>query len=279
MLKKSVIPFFFFSVTLIALSLMGAPLTEEEKPLPSRYLADLNWMQVRDIVPSKIDTVILSVGTLEAHGVTCNGTDFVVPDRLAEMVAPRVNALIAPHITYGVTKSLTPYPGGIAISEDTFEQYVKEIIYGLADIGFRNIIIINGHGPNRGPCDRAMYELMMEKKVRGMVIDWWSYTDDITKEVFKQDGGHAGINENAAVLAVDPKLVYPELYSPDKVTATPNDPSYSAFPSPSSILLYTPGEGYPEFNLQRAREYLNKVADKLVKLIRETIAKWDKAGL
>ncbi|MCD6451685.1 MAG: creatininase family protein [Acidobacteria bacterium] len=277
MWKKGII--FSLIFTFLALNLVGGVLPKKEETIPSRYLADLNWIQVGKMVPSKINTVLLVAGTLEAHGVTCNGADFIVPDKLAEMIAPRINALIAPHITYGVTRTLTPYPGGIAISEKTFEQYVKEILYGLADIGFKNIIIINGHGPNRGPCDRAMYEVAMKRKVRGMVIDWWSYTADITKEVFNQDGGHAGINENAAVMAVNPKLVYPELYSPDKVTATPIDPSYSAYPSPSSILLYTPGEGYPEFNLERARKYLSKVADKLTKLIKETIAKWDKAGL
>jgi creatinine amidohydrolase len=42
---------------------------------PSRDLADLNWMEFRELVPAKIQTVLLPTGTLEAHGLITNRAD------------------------------------------------------------------------------------------------------------------------------------------------------------------------------------------------------------
>ena len=51
------------------------------------YWDRLNWQEYRDLVPKKIDTVILPVGTIEAHGVTNLATDVVIPLKIAEEIA------------------------------------------------------------------------------------------------------------------------------------------------------------------------------------------------
>ena len=260
----------------VSLIFAGTGLVLGDKEVPHRKLEDYNWMEFKKTVPSKVDTVLLVTGTLEAHGVGNNGADFTVPYHLCQLIGEEVNAIIAPYIPYGRTVSLAPYPGGFGISEEVFKGYVKEVLEGLATIGFKNIIIINGHGPNRQPVDEAATEIALARKVRCLTIDWWSYTADITMEVFGEDGGHAGVNENAAMLAVDPSLIHKEFYS--EKLAFPLDPSYTAIPSPSSILLYKAGEGYPNFDLDQAKLYMNKVAEKLAKLIKDTIRRWDEAG-
>ena len=62
----------------------------------TREMNDLNWMEVRELVPTKIPTVLLPTGALEAHGVANNGADNTAPLAIAHAMAPRVNALIAP---------------------------------------------------------------------------------------------------------------------------------------------------------------------------------------
>jgi creatinine amidohydrolase len=52
------------------------PATPAAAPPSSRELERLNWMEVRALVPARIDTVLLPLGTLEPHGVTANGADF-----------------------------------------------------------------------------------------------------------------------------------------------------------------------------------------------------------
>ena len=71
----------------------------------------------------------------------------------------------------------------------------------------------------------------------------------MTLEVFGEDGGHAGENENAFMLAIDPALVHKGRYTgPEMTTANPAAGTWSAYPSPSSIGLYKEGQGFPKFD-------------------------------
>jgi creatinine amidohydrolase len=87
----------------------------------TRLLDELNWKEFRQLVPANIKTAILTVGTLEAHGFINNGADNTVPVAIANAIAPDVNALIAPHIPYGITDILAPYPGSCTSPKDRFE--------------------------------------------------------------------------------------------------------------------------------------------------------------
>ena len=49
------------------------------------------WQQVRDIVPSQIDTAVLPIGTIEAHGAACLGTDVFIPEDISEYVCEKFN--------------------------------------------------------------------------------------------------------------------------------------------------------------------------------------------
>ena len=270
-----------FVLGLIALQIVvitGLVIAQTEEPR-FRRMDYYSWKEFAAVVPESVNTVILPVGTQEAHGVVANGADALVPERLAEMVAPEANCLIAPTIHYGLTTSLAAYPGGFAISRDTFKQYCKETVAGLATCGFKNIIIFNGHGPNRAPLNEVAAEVSMKKGVRILVVDWWSYCADITQEIWGPDenGGHAGLNENAAVQAVNPEFARPDLYN--KEMAVTNNAAYTAYPNAGTILLYADGKGYPDFDQAKADLYLKRIAEELTKLIVETRTKWDNAAV
>src|ERR1041384_2613851 len=115
-------------------------------PLPTRDLSDVNWMDFKAAVPAKCDTVLLPTGTLEPHGVINNGADITAPVAMARVLAPRVNAMIAPVVPYGITGSMEAYPGAFQITEAAYRPYVKQVMQGLAKNGFKNIIILNSHG-------------------------------------------------------------------------------------------------------------------------------------
>ena len=240
----------------------------------------VNWMEFRELVPSKIHTVLLPTGTLEPHGVVNNGADITAPRAMAKDLAPRVNAMIAPAVPYGITGSMEAYPGAFQITEAAYRPFMKQVLEGLAKNGFKNIIILNGHGgPQTAVLNAVAAEVATEQRVRTLVINWWSFASDVTKQVFGEDGGHAGWNETAYVQAVDRTLVHPERYKDDLATAYPAAGTWSAVPFPSSIGLYQPGQGYPRFDQAKADEYFKKVNDKVAALVSDTIRKWDAAGL
>ena len=71
-----------------------------------REMERINWMEFKELVPSKIRTVLLPTGTLEPHGVVNNGADITAPVAMAKTLAPRINAMIAPVVPYGITGSM-----------------------------------------------------------------------------------------------------------------------------------------------------------------------------
>lgn len=254
--------------------------TRGQDIVSTREMCDINWMEFRTAVPSKINTVILPTGTLEPHGVINNGADITAPVAIARKIAREVNAMIAPVVPYGMTGSMDAYPGAFSISEAAYRAYVRDILAGLAKNGFRNVIIVNGHGgPQTAVLTQVAAEVGQERRVRTLVVNWWSYASDVTLEVFGEDGGHAGWNETAFIQAIEPKLVHPERYSKEMVTPNPAPGAYSAYPSPSSITLYKEGQGYPRFDQAKADEYFKKVTAKVARLIVDTRRKWDLAGL
>lgn len=246
----------------------------------SREMEELNWAEFAELVPAKIRTVLLPTGTLEAHGVIHNGADNTAPVDIARAMAPRLNALIAPLIPYGVTGSLDGYPGTFQISEAAYRPFVSDVLRGLARNGFRNIIVVNGHGgPQTAILNELAEQASREHRVRVMVVNWWAACADQTLRVFGQDGGHAGWNETAFTQAVRPSLVRQERYSRELEIPRPAAGSWAAFPFPAPVILYQAGQGSVRFDEAKAKEYFQAVVDCMTKLAGGTIERWDRMNL
>jgi len=173
-------------------------------------LSDLSWEAFRDRVPSTTDAVMVPVGTLEAHGAMPLGTDNLIPAGLAQELAPRIGALVAPPVSYGVTNTLLPYPGSTTVSPATFQAYLFEAAAGLVDAGFRRVVLLNGHGGQSGEVGAVVRRLWAEKRAYSVAIEWWGLATDISREVYGEVvTGHAGVEETAMVLALAPDLVNP----------------------------------------------------------------------
>ncbi len=266
-------------VLMIAAAFSLAAQTAGPKPPTTREMNLLCWQEFGELVPARISTVLVPFGSLEAHGVIPNGTDNLAPEAMARAVAERVDALIAPTLNYGMTASLKGYPGTISLAEDVYAPFAEAVLRNLAEQKFRNIIVLNGHGGNTAALNAAAVRVSNAWRVRILVINWWTLADDITKSVFKQNGGHAGNNETAYVQTIVPAHIHPERYKAEMASPNPPAGSFMTVPSASSIGLYEKGQGYPTFDPAQAKEYFQKVNDRVAELIQDTIRKWDLAGL
>ena len=237
------------------------------------------WQEFGELVPARIRTVLVPFGSLEPHGVIPNGTDNLAPEAMARDIAARVDALIAPTLNYGMTDAMKAFPGAVSIPSEAYAPFAEAILDNLAANGFKNIIVLNGHGGNTAVLNAAATRVANACRVRVLVVNWWTLADDITKAVFKQNGGHAGNNETAYIQAFLPDSVHPERYKPEM--ASPNAPAGASYAAPvaSTILLYEKGQGYPTFDAAQAREYFRKVNDRVAELVLDTIKKWDLAGV
>ncbi|MFQ6007470.1 MAG: creatininase family protein [Candidatus Zixiibacteriota bacterium] len=242
-----------------------------------RLLHRLSWLKVKKLVPSSINTIILPVGTIEAHGSACLATDCLIPEAISLGIAERLNALVAPTVNYGVTKSLYRYSGGSTIKPDTFGSYVRDILDSFADSGFRNVFVMNGHGGNNAVLKDTAFEFHQQRKTNIAVIHWWELCHELTVEFFGHAGGHAGTDEAAMVQAIDSDLFDKEAYDPE--LAYRFRPGADVYPIPGTILLYKEGEGYPEFDIEKAKRYREKVIATIGDFAEMVLTRWRKFEL
>lgn len=237
---------------------------------------DLSWEQFRDRVPSACDLAIVPVGTVEAHGAIPLGTDTIIPEALAEALAPQLNALIAPSIAYGVTNSLLPYPGSTTVSSATFAAYLFEAAAGLVDAGFRRIVLLNGHGGQSSEVGSVVARLWNEKRAYACAVEWWGFAKEPSANVYPGVvSGHAGVEETAMIVAIAPELV-------DGARATTvrrfaRHPGLRTRPFPASIILdekETAGEGAPVLDPAKAKAFYESVVTAIESGLKEVFAGW-----
>ena len=239
-----------------------------------RLIERLNHKEFKKLVPSEIETVILPVGTIEAHGPIPLGTDSIIPTNLAAEIAEKINALVAPAVNYGVTHSLLPYPGSLTINEDTYQAYIQDILLSLARNGFCSAVILNGHGGNTCYIRNAQIEVWKATGLRSILIDWWDLVTDVTEKVYGVLGGHAGVEETAMIMAIDKSLADPKLFDKDEVYVIRNG-AY-LYPNGGTILLSKENEGLPEYNYDEAKVYWDKVKEEIVNFLAPVLNKWRK---
>jgi creatinine amidohydrolase len=238
-----------------------------------RRLEDMNWMEFQELVPKRIKTVLLPIGTIEAHGVTNLGTDVSIPLYICERIADDIKAIIAPPVYYGITRSLYDYPGSLTVSSSTFESYATEILISLAEKGFSRIIVMNGHGGHFDELKNAAMQVHRQNKVKVAVIHWWVLCEELTEKFFGEAGGHAALDENAAILAIDEKLVKQEKYKKGMVFLQKN--GLYTLPCPGPIVIYKENQGYPEFDQKKAKAYMEKVTSKIKDEILDLYKRWE----
>jgi creatinine amidohydrolase len=239
-----------------------------------REFQRLTWVDIDRLVPEIIDTVILPVGTIEAHGAIALGTDNIIPESMANFLADKIDALVAPTVNYGITKSLYGYPGSLTISPPIFRDYVKEILKSFHHTGFRKIIVINGHGGNNDALKEAAFWLHTEYQVKIAIIHWWELCADLTEEFYGEQGGHAGLNEAAMVQAVDDSLVNKELHSDDMAYSFKK--GADIYPIPGTILLYRENEGMPDYDSDKAVQFQSLVFKEIEKFVKLILDRWAK---
>jgi creatinine amidohydrolase len=237
---------------------------------------DLTWEQFRDRVPAQCDLAIVPVGTIEAHGAIPLGTDTIIPEALAASLAPKLGALIAPPVAYGVTNSLLPYPGSTTVSSATFTAYLFEATAGLVDAGFRRIVLLNGHGGQTSEVADVVARLWNEKKAYAVAVEWWGFAEELSASIYPGTvPGHAGVEETAMIVAIAPHLV--DGARATKVRRFARHAGLRARPFPASIILdrkESAAEGAPVLDPAKAKAFYDGTVAAIHAGLRDVFAGW-----
>lgn len=240
-------------------------------------LAELSWVELEELMRKGLDVAYVPVGTVEAHGRHLPlGTDFFIPERIAEELCSKIGGIVAPTIPYGVTRSLIGYPGSLTLTPVTFKSLIKEVAMSLAKKGFKYVVFVNGHGGNTDYIKEAIREAYMEVGVKCILIDWWVAVRGIIEKYYPVGQGHALADETAALIAVRPDLLKKELYDEEEYVAYQE--GFWAYPLPASALAYKREKPTVDFDLEKAKKFFDEVCDYLEVEVRRVLEKWRRGG-
>ena len=100
----------------------------------------MTQMEVADAIAAK-KSVIIPTGATEAHGPHMpTDTDTHQVEHIAWLLAQRINALVAPPLAYGISKTFEYFPGTISLSIPTYQLMLFEIGSALVKQGFEHLI-------------------------------------------------------------------------------------------------------------------------------------------
>ena len=134
---------------------------------------DTNWMGVEDYL-KKDDRVILVLGACEQHGYLSLLTDAKIPLALGEAASEASGVLLAPPLNFGCSPYFLSYPGTISLRLHTYLDVVEDILRSLYGVGFRKLLILNGHGGNT-PVRDHLVELANElPDLQMRWYAWWT---------------------------------------------------------------------------------------------------------
>lgn len=241
-----------------------------------RRITRLNWMEFAEWVPDPIATVLVPVGTLEAHGITSLGTDNEIATRLAEAVAERLNAFVAPTIPFGVTAGLGALAGGTHVKSAAFAPYVAAVLTTLTHQGFRNLVVMNGHGGNTEALRDALRQVHEETGAYVASYQWWTECSSIAEEVLGAPSGHGGVDETAAMISIAPDQVFADRWDPS--LAFEARPSLLAYPTPGSLLYYGGRRSDPVLDVKKARLFWARVVEHTGDVLEDLVVRWDREG-
>lgn len=235
---------------------------------------NLNWQEIDKLIKQGYDRVILPVGTIEAHGVIPLGTDCIIPETMCERIAPDIKAFIAPTVYYGITKSLLDYPGSITVANSTFQSYITEILTSFAACGMKKIVVVNGHGGQNNELKQAAWDAHEKTGAKVAVIHWWMLCEHLADKHYGTSGGHAAVDETAAIIACAPDTVSEDKYNSDMLYYV--NPGANVYPIPSTVLIYKENTGALDFDKKKANDYFNDACATVKDFILDTFNPWDK---
>jgi creatinine amidohydrolase len=251
----------------------------------SLYMPEMTNLQVREYLQGGGRTVIVPVGSTEDHGD--HGplwTDVYIPLEVARRAAPELDALVGPPIPFGIAHDHRGAHGLVHLRIDTFFELVRDVCLSLADVGFRRIVLLNGHYCNSHALEFAVARFHDELPAGTRVYPfpyWAGLTPEQAERYLSGAVGiHANVGETSIVLAIDEKLCDMERvrdFTPElpELRTSPFallDPLFLATPGSFWSLLEDGGGvwGAPsESSADKGEEFLAWCVQAVVKLVRD----------
>ncbi|MEM7127787.1 MAG: creatininase family protein [Chloroflexota bacterium] len=172
-------------------------------------LAKMTWLEI-DALRRKTDLAILPSGAVEVYGKHLpTGSDGIMALALAQALAEKVPAGIAPLVPVGESRVLNAFPGTLWVSAESLKAYLGDIARSMIHWGFRRLLFINSHAGNVATVNQLAMTLREEHDVLCAQADTWRFIQPSTDGMWESElpHGHASEAGTSMLLHVAPELV------------------------------------------------------------------------
>lgn len=160
--------------------------------------------------------VLIPLGSQEEQGPHAPMGDYMLSEKLAEQVAERSGAIVAPTIPFGYADVFRSMPGGIQLRASTFCALLEDAIGAFLDHGLNRIVLFNGHTGNAGLIDQTVRKLKTRTGLIVPSINIWkaiphSLWVRLHGDLAEQAGGHGADPITSVYWHLFPELMRPDL--------------------------------------------------------------------
>ena len=158
-----------------------------------------------------METLILPIGSYEYHWSLPLNTDTLIALCVARKIAEKIEkATIYPPVNYGVSLEHVERLETVSIDPEVFLAYVRNIVLNMLKLKPKRIILINGHGGNKGLLTTLTMELQYTSNSTDIVLlDIWSAIKKILDKYFgvkAVDLIHGGLIESSVAAVCNIEL-------------------------------------------------------------------------
>lgn len=147
--------------------------------------------------------VLVPAGSTEQHGPLAPvGCDAVIAEAICTGAAGGTGVVCTPCLHFGMSSNHMAFAGTVSLEPETMSSVVRDVLVSLATHGFRDMMILNGHGGNRGPCVAGMAEASISSPgIRSRFLGYWELpgASEMELELF---GPRSGYHATAAEVSM-----------------------------------------------------------------------------
>lgn len=177
----------------------------------SNVIKEMTWTEFEER-SANCKTVVIPTGSIEGYGPHMPlGSDFIVAEEMAKLLADELNIMIGPSLEIGDASSLSHFPGTFVIPREVFAGYLEGVMNCLVQYEFKNILVICGHGGNVDMITYLCKKFQQRHGIKCAQIDWWRFTSANSENLLDYSGymahGHASECSTSVMLYLRPDLV------------------------------------------------------------------------
>ena len=175
----------------------------------------------------ELKAVIIPVAAIEQHlEHMAMEHDWASVTHVARAVAERLrpNVVVAEGLMCGISEHHMVHVGTLSLSPGAFLAVVHDLIDSMYRAGFRNIVVLNGHGGNIRPCNGIWDQFLLQYPCNLHFLPYWdTLNEDDAKELLESGHrvpydlpGHAQEFETSFALAAFPENVRTHMWKDQK---------------------------------------------------------------